>query len=106
MNVATPPPPALRALLADLRREIREQCPDLAVRIVYAPSQQFDAFVEVYLESEAVPPGTPPEPLEGRTTQLPVSPMAEARFHIDDTESYTVALMIHETSRPAGPYKL
>ena len=52
MDVLTTPPPALRALLADLRREIREQCPDLAVRITYAPSQHFDAFVEVYLDTQ------------------------------------------------------
>ena len=43
-------PPALRAILAELRREIGEQCPDLAVRVTYAPVQHIDAFIEVYAD--------------------------------------------------------
>jgi hypothetical protein len=92
-----PPPPALRAILAELRREIGEQCPDLAVRISYAPAQHIDAFIEVYAEAGAnaqmvLPP-------EAGDAMPPLCELAEARFFVDDVEAYTIAVLLHESGR-------
>src|SRR5690349_14173480 len=95
---STTTPPALRALLSELRQEIREQCPDLAVRVTYAPYQHIDAFLEVYADTGTIPP---PLLAQGNVAAIafPLTQMAEARFEIDDAEVYTVAVLVHESER-------
>jgi hypothetical protein len=41
------PPAALQGLIMDLRQTIQAACPDLAVRVTYAPFQSMDALVEI-----------------------------------------------------------
>ncbi|HMA37528.1 MAG TPA: hypothetical protein VKY74_23950 [Chloroflexia bacterium] len=73
-------PPALRVLLAELRRAIREQCPDASVRVTYAPFQNVDAFVEVSLSGPADPAA--------------LAPLMEPTFHLADRPGYTICVLL------------
>ena len=91
----------MRAILAELRREIGEQCPDLAVRVTYAPVQHIDAFIEVYADPGANPQLVLPPDAGGALP--PLCELAEARFFVDDAEVYTVAVLLHEFGRRRTP---